>query len=71
MITADSSMYRSKRAGKNRVTGVPVVGTTEIDADEIAPLAPPPSAPPVKPTNGPASAVVSSGRARGRADKSV
>jgi diguanylate cyclase (GGDEF)-like protein len=23
MITADSSMYRSKRAGKNRVTGVP------------------------------------------------
>ena len=25
MITADTSMYRSKRAGKNRVTGVPVV----------------------------------------------
>jgi diguanylate cyclase (GGDEF)-like protein len=25
MITADSSMYRSKRAGKNRVTGVPIV----------------------------------------------
>jgi len=25
MITADSSMYRSKRAGKNRVTGVPVM----------------------------------------------
>jgi len=24
MITADTSMYRSKRAGKNRVTGVPV-----------------------------------------------
>ncbi|HZC33154.1 MAG TPA: GGDEF domain-containing protein [Candidatus Bathyarchaeia archaeon] len=75
MITADSSMYRSKRAGKNRVTGVPVVGTTEIDADEIAPLAPPPSAspsaPPGKPANGPASAVVSSGRGRGRADKSV
>jgi diguanylate cyclase (GGDEF)-like protein len=27
MITADSSMYRSKRAGKNRVTGVPVMAT--------------------------------------------
>src|SRR3954447_26197480 len=26
MITADSSMYRSKRAGKNRVTGVPIPG---------------------------------------------
>ena len=25
MITADTSMYRSKRAGKNRVTGVPAV----------------------------------------------
>jgi diguanylate cyclase (GGDEF)-like protein len=25
MITADNSMYRSKRAGKNRVTGVPVM----------------------------------------------
>ena len=25
MISADSSMYRSKRAGKNRVTGVPVM----------------------------------------------
>lgn len=25
MITADTSMYRSKRAGKNRVTGVPVM----------------------------------------------
>ena len=24
MITADTSMYRSKRTGKNRVTGVPV-----------------------------------------------
>ncbi|MEO5940592.1 MAG: GGDEF domain-containing protein, partial [Candidatus Limnocylindrales bacterium] len=25
MIAADTSMYRSKRAGKNRVTGVPVM----------------------------------------------
>ena len=25
MITADKSMYRSKRSGKNRVTGVPVM----------------------------------------------
>jgi hypothetical protein len=25
MITADASMYRSKRSGKNRVTGVPVM----------------------------------------------
>jgi hypothetical protein len=25
MITADTSMYHSKRAGKNRVTGVPVM----------------------------------------------
>ena len=37
MITADSSMYRSKRAGKNRVTGVPVmdesvVGRVDPDA---------------------------------------
>jgi diguanylate cyclase (GGDEF)-like protein len=71
MITADSSMYRSKREGKNRVTGVPVVGVSEIDADEIAPVGPPRSAPPGKPANGPASAVVSSGRTRGRADKSV
>ncbi len=44
MITADTSMYRSKRAGKNRVTGVPVMdasitsGTLSSDplADERA-----------------------------------
>jgi len=79
MITADSSMYRSKREGKNRVTGVPVVGATDIGTDDIAPAAPPtitppappPSTLPGKPVNGPASAVVSSGRTRGRADKSV
>ena len=29
MITADSSMYHSKRAGKNRVTGVPVMAPAE------------------------------------------
>jgi diguanylate cyclase (GGDEF)-like protein len=33
MITADSSMYRSKRAGKNRVTGVPVMVTEEVPAE--------------------------------------
>ena len=36
MITADTSMYRSKRAGKNRVTGVPVMATE----DDPAPTAP-------------------------------
>jgi diguanylate cyclase (GGDEF)-like protein len=30
MITADSSMYRSKRAGKNRVTGVPVMDDAAV-----------------------------------------
>jgi len=70
MITADSSMYRSKREGKNRVTGVPVVGATEL-MDETAPAGPPASPPLGKPANGPATAVVSSGRSRGRADKSV
>jgi len=30
MITADNSMYRSKRAGKNRVTGVPVMDETVV-----------------------------------------
>jgi diguanylate cyclase (GGDEF)-like protein len=30
MITADTSMYRSKRAGKNRVTGVPVEATDGV-----------------------------------------
>jgi diguanylate cyclase (GGDEF)-like protein len=42
MITADSSMYRSKRAGKNRVTGVPVMVASDEapdgpgDEDELA-----------------------------------
>jgi len=61
MITADSSMYRSKRAGKNRVTGVPVVGATELP-DDVAPAEPPPG----QASHGPATAVVSSGRSRGR-----
>jgi diguanylate cyclase (GGDEF)-like protein len=30
MITADSSMYHSKRAGKNRVTGVPIAGAADL-----------------------------------------
>jgi diguanylate cyclase (GGDEF)-like protein len=45
MITADSSMYRSKRAGKNRVTGVPVMlpaaepgGEDELGMDIVANL---------------------------------
>ncbi|HLO35740.1 MAG TPA: GGDEF domain-containing protein [Candidatus Deferrimicrobium sp.] len=32
MITADASMYRSKRAGKNRVTGVPVMDESVASA---------------------------------------
>ena len=46
MIAADTSMYRSKRAGKNRVTGIPVmdesiagrqapVETVEVPADPV------------------------------------
>ena len=34
MITADSSMYHSKRAGKNRVTGVPVMVASDEPPDE-------------------------------------
>jgi len=46
MIAADSSMYRSKRAGKNRVTGVPVMDEAVVAAVppagplDIAPTAP-------------------------------
>jgi hypothetical protein len=38
MITADESMYRSKRSGKNRVTGVPVMDVEAAGrpADELA-----------------------------------
>jgi len=59
MITADSSMYHSKRAGKNRVTGVPVMVPDEPIRDEPIPEIEPPR---------PAAA---RGRSRERADKSV
>jgi diguanylate cyclase (GGDEF)-like protein len=71
MITADSSMYHSKRAGKNRVTGVPLVAADLLD--EITPA----SSPRRESPSGPAAAVVSSGRSRARpaaaerSDKSV
>ncbi|MEA2545015.1 MAG: hypothetical protein QOI09_288 [Chloroflexota bacterium] len=55
MITADSQMYHSKRAGKNRVTGVPVVIPDSQPIEEV----------------GPTRVRASSGRSRGRADKSV
>jgi hypothetical protein len=38
MITADRQMYVSKRAGKNRVTGVPVMATSAELAADGAPL---------------------------------
>jgi len=43
MITADNSMYHSKRAGKNRVTGVPVMDQTVVGmpAADAAVAAPP------------------------------
>jgi diguanylate cyclase (GGDEF)-like protein len=44
MITADSSMYHSKRAGKNRVTGVPVMAPAEPGPE-------PGGAPPVEDVN--------------------
>jgi diguanylate cyclase (GGDEF)-like protein len=71
MITADSSMYHSKRAGKNRVTGVPLVAADLLD--EITPASSPRGESPSRP----AAAVVSSGRSRARpaaaerSDKSV
>ena len=55
MITADSQMYHSKRAGKNRVTGVPVVVPDGQPIEEVAPTR----------------VRASSGRSRGPADKSV
>jgi diguanylate cyclase (GGDEF)-like protein len=69
MITADSSMYRSKRAGKNRVTGVPVPvmvpadepgGPNELSVDIVANL-----------EANLGTQEVSGRRSRGRADKSV
>jgi diguanylate cyclase (GGDEF)-like protein len=76
MITADSSMYRSKRAGKNRVTGVPIVGVTSLgdDLSSTAPPSGPPSTParaPARPANGAATAVVSSSRSRTRASSTA
>ena len=67
MITADSSMYTSKRAGKNRVTGVPVMaadggpaGGTDARSDIVTSL------------EANLRAQGASGRrSRGRADKSV
>ena len=45
MITADASMYHSKRAGKNRVTGVPVMDDAAIGRPALDdPTAPPPGA---------------------------
>ncbi|HEY8632806.1 MAG TPA: GGDEF domain-containing protein [Candidatus Limnocylindrales bacterium] len=55
MITADSQMYHSKRAGKNRVTGVPVVVPDGQPNEEVHPIR----------------VRASSGRSRGPADKSV
>jgi diguanylate cyclase (GGDEF)-like protein len=67
MITADSSMYRSKRSGKNRVTGVPVMVSaaeageeTDVGSDIVANLEADLE------TQG-----ASGRRSRGRADKSV
>jgi diguanylate cyclase (GGDEF)-like protein len=67
MITADSSMYRSKRAGKNRVTGVPVMvradesgEESDVETDIVANLEADLE------TQG-----ASGRRSRGRADKSV
>jgi diguanylate cyclase (GGDEF)-like protein len=43
MITADNSMYHSKRAGKNRVTGVPVMDQTVVGVPAAeAPVEAPP-----------------------------
>ena len=43
MITADNSMYHSKRAGKNRVTGVPVMDQTVVGVPTAeAPVEAPP-----------------------------
>jgi diguanylate cyclase (GGDEF)-like protein len=50
MITADSSMYRSKRTGKNRVTGVPVMDTAAVGrlADDVPAPAPTPAPEPAR-----------------------
>ncbi|MDQ3127739.1 MAG: GGDEF domain-containing protein [Chloroflexota bacterium] len=52
MITADASMYHSKRAGKNRVTGVPVMDAGAVGrSPENDPTSPPdPAGPPLERT---------------------
>ncbi|MBA2721233.1 MAG: GGDEF domain-containing protein [Chloroflexi bacterium] len=72
MITADSSMYRSKRAGKNRVTGVPVMDEAAVGragssepAGPVEPVAPDESGGPDGTTREPAVVV------RERADNTV
>ena len=55
MITADASMYRSKRSGKNRVTGVPVmdvaaVGRPSTEIAEVTNRTGPGAAPAEKPS---------------------
>ena len=65
MITADESMYRSKRSGKNRVTGVPVMDVSVAGRpaeDVAAATAPAPPEAPAKPARK---------RARGAARDSV
>jgi diguanylate cyclase (GGDEF)-like protein len=69
MITADNSMYHSKRAGKNRVTGVPVMAPEpEVEAE---PPVEPPAEPPVEPPVEVAAGGTSRRRSRGRANESV
>jgi diguanylate cyclase (GGDEF)-like protein len=71
MITADASMYRSKRTGKNRVTGIPVMDTGSNGrpaADGTPPTEP--SAAPAPAAPAAAAAAPRKGRA-GTADESV
>jgi diguanylate cyclase (GGDEF)-like protein len=73
MIAADASMYRSKRAGKNRVTGVPVTAVPVMDETVVArPAADEPIvvAPPVLEPVAPAVPEPAAPR-RKRSDKSV
>ena len=68
MITADASMYHSKRAGKNRVTGVPVMDDTAVGRpapdEPVGPSADAPTASPGPPRD-------RVGAVRKRSDKSV
>jgi diguanylate cyclase (GGDEF)-like protein len=85
MITADASMYRSKRAGKNRVTGVPVMDVEAAGrpAEDVAAattgeapeqvVEPAPASPPTSAAPAAAAAATkpASKRARGAAGDSV